>query len=226
MHAQERDEETTALIRKAINQHYFKTGVWQNIYYKGMHCFKYPTDLWTYAEILYEVRPTVIVETGTSHGGSAQFFRDMSGAKVITIDAVDEVINKDPNIVYLHGHSGEQEMLERVQAHIAPLDIVMVSLDSDHTLEHVRKELRLYADLVTPGSYLVTEDTFISIFDCKEERFEAGSTWEAVQEWLPTCNDFYIDARRDKHLITMNPNGWLRRKFVFESPSLFANEVS
>lgn len=199
---------------RAVNQQYFESGSWKNTYYKGMNCFKYPTDLWTYIEIFQEVRPTVIVETGTSHGGSAQFFKDMSGAKVITIDAVDEVEKPDPNIVYLHGHSGEQEMVEQVMEHIEPADTVLVSLDSDHTLEHVRKELRLYSCLVTPGSYLVAEDTFISIYDCKEDRFEAGSTWEAVREWLQTRDDFFIDTSRNKFLVSMNPNGWIKRKLA------------
>jgi cephalosporin hydroxylase len=70
----------------------------------------------------------------------------------------------------------------------------------------------MYPALVTAGSYLVVEDTFISRYDCQGDRFQDGSTWEALQRWLPDHPEFEYDPGRDKFLLSMNPGGWLRRK--------------
>jgi cephalosporin hydroxylase len=86
---------------------------------------------------------------------------------------------------------------------------VMVVLDSDHSAAHVLDELRAYAPLVTPGSYLVVEDTNINghpVFDS----FGPGPT-EAVTKFLDESSAFVVDRSREKFLLTFNPSGWLRR---------------
>lgn len=198
------------------NQVCFWSGVWERTTYRGIPVFKYPEDLWTYQEIITEYRPDVIVETGTAQGGSAVYFQDLldivgRGGRVVTVDVVDQVATKDPRIRYLLGSSVADHVIEWVKESITPADQVMVILDSEHLEDHVYRELELYAPLVTPVQYLVCEDTFISRYACEGVRFINGSTWEAVTRWLPEHPDYEQDTTRDKHLLSMNPGGWLRR---------------
>ena len=85
----------------------------------------------------------------------------------------------------------------------------MVILDSDHTRDHVLRELELYAPLVTPGSYLVVEDTNINGHPVAPE-FGPGPM-EAVEAFLETTDEFEVDRAREKLMLTFNPSGYLRR---------------
>ena len=85
----------------------------------------------------------------------------------------------------------------------------MVILDSDHTCEHVLSELRLYSDLVTPGSYLVVEDTNVNGHPV-DPSFEPGPH-EAVELLLPDHPDFTPDTECEKFFLTFNPGGYLLR---------------
>ena len=86
---------------------------------------------------------------------------------------------------------------------------VLVVLDSDHSRDHVLAEPRAYAPLVTPGSYLVVEDTNINGHPVYEA-FGPGPM-EAVQDFLKERDDFEADRSREKFLLTFNPRGWLRK---------------
>ena len=204
------------------NQVAFWSGAWERTTWRRVPIFKYPEDLWTYQEIIMEVWPTVIVETGTAEGGSAVYFQDLldilpqvftgSGferRRVITIDVKDYVATHDERITYILGSS--LDVAGRVESLLKPDDKVMVVLDSEHLRGHVYAELNLYAPLVTVGQYLVVEDTFISRYECQGVRFQDGSSWEAVLDWLPKNPEYECDTNRDRHLLSMNPGGWLRR---------------
>ena len=86
----------------------------------------------------------------------------------------------------------------------------MVILDSDHSRDHVLRELELYAPLVTPGCYVVVEDTNVNGHPVVP-RFGPGPM-EAVQEYLATTDAFEVDRSREKLLLTFNPSGYLRRR--------------
>jgi cephalosporin hydroxylase len=86
---------------------------------------------------------------------------------------------------------------------------VLVVLDSDHRRDHVLAELYAYAPLVTPGSYLVVEDTNVNGHPVYEE-FGPGPM-EAVEDFLKDRDDFAADPTREKLLFTFNPRGWLRK---------------
>lgn len=204
------------------NQVAFWGGAWEHTTWRAVPVFKYPEDLWTYQEIIMEVWPTVIVECGTAQGGSAVYFQDLldilpqvpSGSgyrrrRVITIDVKDYVATHDERILYITGSS--LDVVDTVKVLIYPDDKVMVVLDSEHLRDHVYAELNLYAPLVTVGQYLVVEDTFISRYGCQGVRFQDGSSWEALLDWLPKNPEFEADTNRDRHLLSMNPGGWLRR---------------
>lgn len=85
----------------------------------------------------------------------------------------------------------------------------MVILDSDHSREHVSAELRALANLVTPGSYLIVEDTNVNGHPVGLEH--GPGPMEALDAFIAERRDFTIDSRREKFLLTFNPRGYLKR---------------
>jgi cephalosporin hydroxylase len=100
-------------------------------------------------------------------------------------------------------------VVAQVAERAAGAGAVLVLLDSDHRRDHVLAELRAYAPMVTPGSYLVVEDSNINGHPVYED-FGPGPT-EAVQDFLKERDDFEVDRSREKFLLSFNPGGWLRR---------------
>lgn len=178
----------------------------------GYPLIKSPLDLWNYQEIIWETKPTLIVETGTLAGGSALYLvsiLDQIGeGRVITID-----INPYPglpeneNITYFNGNSVAPQMVEKVRRIAAEEERVMVILDSDHSYEHVSAELANYADLVTPGCYLIVEDGWGPLGYGAEQairEFMVDPHWNTKFE--------HDEEREKKFLMTFFTGGWLRRK--------------
>jgi cephalosporin hydroxylase len=187
-------------------------------YWLGVAAQKYPSDLWIYQEIITELRPDFIIETGTYWGGSALYLASicelLGHGQVITIDTVDmaESANTRPEharITYLHGSSIESEVVEKVRTLVADAATIMVILDSDHSREHVVNELKIYSEFVTPNSYLIVEDTNINGHPVFPE-FGPGPM-EALDLFLPTSAEFMPDSSREKFFVTANPRGFLRR---------------
>ncbi len=100
-------------------------------------------------------------------------------------------------------------MVERLARRASDAETVLVVLDSDHSHDHVLAELRAYAPLVTPDSYLVVEDTNVNGHPVYEE-FGPGPM-EAVQDFLKENDTFAVDVTREKFLLTFNPGGWLKK---------------
>ena len=185
---------------------YYASHVWKRTTWLGVPLLKYPTDLWSLQEILAEVRPDFVIETGTFHGGSALFLATTMDAlgknTVITIDVERQKnLPFHPRISYVTGSSVDRATLEVVKAWTTG-ERVLVVLDSDHSYEHVSAELRAYAPLVTPGSYLVVEDT------------NTPGPAEAVADFLasPEGAAFEADRSREKFGTGVNKGGWLRRR--------------
>ncbi len=180
----------------------------ENTYWRGVRIDKCPLDAWVYQELIYEIKPDVLVETGTLFGGSAYFYATLfdllNHGRVITVDILEQPGRpQHPRITYLLGSSTSEEILQQIKQSIRPGEKVMVSLDSDHHKAHVLKELALYHDLVTVGSYLVVEDTR------PDPNYPAA--WDALREFLRTNSDFVPDKSREKFGFTVFPNGWLKR---------------
>jgi cephalosporin hydroxylase len=194
------DETVDAFMRL-----YYGQEPWKETRWRGVRTLKNPCDLWTYQEIIFEVRPRIIIETGTAYGGSALFFADMMNqyapGHVITIDVEYRNPPDDPRITCLGGSSTDDEVFnwvdDYVEEHEGP---VLVSLDSDHSKGHVLVEMTNYGPLVTPGSYMVVEDTNT---DGPREAVDIHLK-HGGQRWTP-------DAERERHLLTFNPGGWLKR---------------
>lgn len=176
-------------------------GSWQGwpeggVTWKGVGILKSPNDLFLQAQIIWKTKPDIIVETGTWRGGSAYWYADL-GVEVHTVD-VAEVSGRrghSSNTYYI-GSSVDSDIVEAIHRACAAKK-VMVVLDSKHTRSHVTAELDCYADLVSPGCYLIVEDTVLHP--------EVG---EAVSEWLPG-KPFTVD---DSITATEHVGGYLFRK--------------
>jgi cephalosporin hydroxylase len=202
---------------RAFHELYYdsRDTTWKDTRWRGVRAQKCPLDLWVYQEILHEVQPDLIVETGTAEGGSALFLASMldllGRGEVITIDVLERPdYPRHPRITYLHGSSTDPTIVGHVSDLVGDEDKVVVILDSDHTKDHVLAEMKAYGPLVTKGSYLIVEDTNINGHPVLPD-FGPGP-WEAVEEFLQGNDQFQVDRSREKLLMTFNPMGYLRRQ--------------
>ena len=181
----------------------------------GVPTIKCPLDCWIYQEIIYQIKPDLIIECGTSYGGSALFFASLfdliDNGKVITIDISEEIKNKPQHkrIQYLIGSSTSNYIIEQVKSQISANDKVMVMLDSDHKKAHVLDELKIYSEFVSKGSYLIVEDSNINGHPVLPN-FGLGPM-EAIEDFLKEKKNFIIDKSKEKFYMTFNPNGYLKR---------------
>lgn len=198
--------EMLAQMQEAICQH----TTW-----RGVKALKSPVDFWIYQEIIEEVRPDLIIEIGVNHGGStlalADLCRLVGHGHVLGIDTslamVHPKVIEHQRITLIEGSAADR--FESVAATVKSADRVLVIEDSDHTYKNTLKVLQDYSKLVTPGSYMIVEDTIC------HHGLAAGEfpgAYEAVDKFLSECNDFERDERGEKFGITWNPGGYLRRK--------------
>lgn len=170
----------------------------------GQEMVKNPFDLLVYAEILYEIQPDTIIETGTHAGGSALFLANicdiLEKGKVVSVDTVDKPRPQHKRITYVTGNS--------LNVDVRPEGKTLVILDSDHSKEHVLKELERYAPMVSKSSYLIVEDTNVGN-PVDDEGDPSGAVAEFMQTELG--NGFIVDTSREKYLISQNPGGYLKK---------------
>ena len=180
----------------------------------GSQALKNPLDLWIYQEIITETRPEVIVETGTAHGGSAAYLASicelLGSGEVISIDItpISPDYPKHSRITYLGGRSSTTEELIKEVRKRTEGKRTMVILDSDHSESHVTAELEIYAPLVSPGCFLIVEDTAIGLV----MRDQLPGPAQALKKFLSGSRDFEVDATRERYLLTNLPGGYLRRR--------------
>lgn len=205
-----------------------------NFHWLGRPIVQLPQDVVTFQELIWQVRPDVIVETGIAHGGSLVFSASMLAlleycglieeGEVIGID-IDvrehnrRAINAHPlrsKMTIMEGSSADVSIIGKVRERVRTKSSVMVFLDSNHEHEHVLAELRAYAPLVTIGSYCVVGDTGIE--DINQELIvdrpwhRGNSPKSAVFQYLEEDDRFEIDKRIEaKALISGSPDGFLRR---------------
>jgi cephalosporin hydroxylase len=186
----------------------------------GHELLKCPLDLWIYQELLLRTRPDVVVETGTWCGGSALYLAmildHLGQGRVITID-VDAKPDRPqhPRISYFTGSSVDPAILTQVREAVGN-DRAMVILDSDHSEAHVYAELMAFSPLVHPGNYLVVEDTNVNGHPVWSD-FGPGPM-EAVEKFLSKNDEFLVDERCERFLMTLNPKGYLKRDKPKRSP--------
>ena len=208
--------------QKEIAKLFHDLKVWQNMWFQGIPIQKNPCDLWMMQQIIYETKPDIIVETGTYRGGSALYFAHtlegigLANSKVITVDIADvcHEAAESPlwkkHVQFILGSSTDPVVVEQIRQQCRGQRVLVV-LDSVHEMDHVIKELEFYAPLVSPGSYLVVEDTNsdgVPVFPGS-----VGPT-AALQRFLPTPEGrhFTQDVSREAMVLTFNPGGWLKRE--------------
>jgi cephalosporin hydroxylase len=188
---------------------------WEQTYWLGTKILKCPLDLWVYQELIHQIRPDLLIETGTAFGGSAHYFAclfDLLGSgRVVTIDVAGTPFFPDrpvhPRIEYIHGSSTDPGIVDRLRSQAA--GTVMVILDSDHRQAHVAQELELYAPLVTADSYLIVEDSNVNGHPIAIEH--GPGPGEAIEEFLTRHPEYEIDLGCEKFFMTFNPGGFLRK---------------
>jgi cephalosporin hydroxylase len=214
MNAPRSESEVVADFHRLYYDAYKQGGTWYATSWLGVPTWKLPLDLWIYQEILHEIRPDLIVETGTAFGGSAFYLASLCdilrGGEVMSIDVKEDPKRpRHERITYLLGSSTSEEIVSKVKARAAGAKTVLVILDSDHSRKHVLAEIGTYAPLVTRGSYLIVEDTNVNGHPVYPD-FGPGPM-EAVEDFLKASRDFQVDTTREKFLLTFNPRGYLRR---------------
>lgn len=188
--------------------------------YKGVHICKCPLDSWIFHEIIYERKPTVIIEIGNQAGGSTMMLRDflfnsdIPDAKgVIGIDISREFLFEKardyPDIRWVDGDSCDPSVVEQVQGLISSDDRVMVIDDSSHEYKGTLDVLNTYGPIVSVNQYFIIEDTILGDFvpfGTNRER-----AYAAVKEFMTDNKDFKIDRRWEKWFITLNLEGYLEK---------------
>jgi cephalosporin hydroxylase len=214
----------------------------------GVEIWQNPFDIWIFQQMITELKPDVIVETGTAHAGSALFFATIlekinPGGRIITVEIDPDVekntakarnyavFSKMVNVV--KGDSVSADTIERIrilidiakkekQSRKGVTDdqalVVLVTLDSLHSTKHVLKELELYSQFVSPGSYIVVQDTII---DKKKKYFDwfvrpwsvdpESGPGQATRIFLGENQNFKNDSQWEKYYFTFYPGGFLKR---------------
>ncbi len=218
---------------KSISNDFVKlTGKYKYTYnfsWLGRPIIQFPQDMIAMQEIVWQVKPDLIIETGIAHGGSLIFYASIlellgnnGEALGIDIDIREHnlvEIEKHPmfkRISMIEGSSVDKNIAKQVHDFAKDKKQILVVLDSMHTHDHVLKELEFYSPLVTKGSYLVVFDTAIE--DMPEDFFpdrpwgKGNNPKTAVWEFLKNNKHFEIDKMiGNKLLITVAPSGYLKR---------------
>ncbi len=193
----------------------------------GRPIIQFPQDMIALQEIIWKTKPDVIIETGIAHGGSlifsASILELIGKGKVIGIDIDIRKQNKIEiekhslfkRIEMIEGSSVDSKIIKKIFSMIEKKEKVLVLLDSNHTHEHVLKELNAYSSIVKKGSYIIVFDTMVE--DMPENSFP-NRPWDkqnnpktAVKEFLKKNDRFKIDKNYEKKLlITSSPDGFLK----------------
>jgi len=199
-----------------------------NFSWLGRPVIQFPEDIVAMQEVIWRIKPDLIIETGIAHGGSlvlwASLLQMLGGdGRVVGVD-VDirqhnrAEIERHPlfsRITMIEGSSIDPDVVGRVRALAAGRRTVMVVLDSNHTHDHVLEELQRYSPLVMRGSYLVVMDTVVEAMPAD---FYPDRPWgkgnnpaTAVAQFLKTSDRFEVDEEIDARLLmSVAPGGYLR----------------
>ena len=200
---------------------YYESEVWEDVRFHGVVTNKSVSDMWNYQEILFELKPALIVEFGTRFGGSALFFSVIgrsinSELTVLSVDVthaeVDPTVGDDPAIELLSCSSSSPQVAMRIeQLRAEKPGSVFFILDSDHRKAHVLEELSLLRTVVQSGDYVVVEDGNINGNPVLPGWGE-GPT-EALAEYFSAYPDDYErDTEREtKFGFTFAPGGFLKK---------------
>jgi len=215
-------------LKTSWNQKYSYTFTWL-----GRPIIQHPEDLVRLQEVIYNLKPDVIVETGVAHGGSLIFYaglmQNIGKGKVVGVDIEIRPHNRTAieshplsnYISLIEGDSASNKIVEEVGSLINEGDTVLVILDSNHSYEHVLKELNAYHNLVTKGSYIIATDGIMKyVYDTPlgDPSWIEDNPVTAVTEFLQDNTDFVLEEpkwlfneSRLNKIITGWPYAWLKK---------------
>jgi len=218
-------------LLKKLTRDWFKTAFEYEYLYHftwlGRPIIQFPQDMITIQEIIWDIKPDLIIETGIAHGGSIIFSASLleliGKGEVLAIDIDIRKHNKIEiekhsmfkRITMLEGSSIDTNISKKVLEIAKDKKKIMLLLDSNHTHDHVLKELELYSPLISKGSYIVVFDTMIEDMPkgfIKNRPWDKGNNPKtAVHDFLKKNNRFKIDKTfEQKLLITSAPSGYLK----------------
>ena len=223
------ENETLIAAAKQFNNASNSAQYSYNFSWMGRPIIQYPQDMIAMQEIIWDIKPDLIIETGIAHGGSLIYYASLlelvGAGEVLGIDIDIREHNRKEiekhqmfkRIKMISGSSINKDTIEKVKAHAEGKKKILVILDSNHTHDHVLKELELYSPFVSLSSYIVVFDTIVE--DLPEGYFSQQRPWgignnpkTAVSEFLQKNNQFIIDESIDnKLLISVGPSGYLKR---------------
>ncbi len=206
-------------VTNAFFRQYYGRRLHLTTFWYGVPIQQTPTDMWMIQQIIAELRPDFLIETGTYKGGSALYYASVvqgldAPTKVITVDIeaqLDKVLEYPvfrERVIPILGDSVAPDTVRRIS------DLVqgrpaLVLLDSYHRKDHVLRELELYARFVPVGGYMIVFDTDLNGHPVRPEY--GPGPMEAIEEFLRTDDRFVSDVGRERFMLTMCPKGYLKR---------------
>ena len=215
-------------VKSGWNQKYSYTFSWL-----GVPLIQLPEDVMRYQEVVWRLKPDVIIETGIAHGGSAVLSASMlkliGRGRVIAVDIEIRPHNRKrieahplaPMITMFEGSSTAPDIVAKIKGLVKPGETVLVVLDSNHSYAHVTDELEAYASLVTPGSYIVSTDGImrdLTNVPRGDKSWGQDNPAQAAVDFAKRHPEFVIEQPEWafnestlKHNITHWPDAWLKR---------------
>ena len=226
--AREPNKDTKSLEKDSMQ--WIRTS-WENklsyeVNWLGIPIIQTAEDIVIFQELIYNIQPDVIIETGIAHGGSLIFYASIMNligkGRVIGVDIdIREhnkiLIQKHPmfeRIEMIEASSVDFNTINLIRSKIKPGEKVVVILDSNHTIDHVYQELNLYQQFVSSGSYIVVCDTIMpdlaglkpAASDISTNNARAG-----MNKFLAENSNFEVDLKYNKLYVTNHPRGFLKR---------------
>jgi len=182
--------------------------------YHGIQTWKNPIDFWVYQEIIFDIKPDLIIEIGLHRGGSTLALAHMldrnENGKILGIDLslslIDEQVRNHDRISLIEGNP--LELFEKVNQYISPDSTVLIIEDSSHEYENTLAVLNMYGSLVSENSFFIVEDGICY------HGLDVGpkpGPYEAVHDFIKGNENFIIDRSKEDFLLTWNPCGFLKR---------------
>jgi cephalosporin hydroxylase len=188
----------------------------------GHRTLKNPVDAWVYQEVLYRVKPDVVLEIGNKNGGSTMYLavllEAMGHGRVLALDIDHSHFTPTHRrIDMITGDSRDPETVKKVHEYCKNKSVLIIH-DADHSYQAVLEDLRNYQDLVNPPGYIIVEDTIEGMRGFRYSDFpfqtfirpHRDKPLEAVFDFVKENKRFEIDRGCEKWILTANPYGFLK----------------
>lgn len=195
-----------------------KNVVFDKVSWMGIPTLKNVLDLWIYQELIYSLRPDLIIEMGSFKGGStlylAQMLEQLGHGRIVSVDLDhSQFMASHARITTMTGSTQDPKIITRLKEEASGLSVMIIH-DADHSRNMVLADLQAYADLVSKNSYFIVEDGVVDLFS-KETLLGATmggpGPLPAVREFLEQDQRFVIDRSCERYLLTYNPCGYLKK---------------